>query len=103
MPNEISDHHALQMPAAFVNKFQVLVAGSNIRMALGEGVPGTPNFYRTAVVLSAPDALELVDALLQAIKTINPAPPAGLGLFGGVPLSPTGAGIGLINTLPRKP
>ncbi|HJS45908.1 MAG TPA: hypothetical protein VJ753_05855 [Rhizomicrobium sp.] len=97
MPNRISDSSALELPAPYVNQFQVLVAGSNIRVAFAEKGPGEGYAYRSAVVMSSGDAVELVGYLLDAIKTITPLPP----------LPPTGgifgvSGPGLINT-PKAP
>jgi hypothetical protein len=89
MANEVSDESALHIPAPYTNRIQVLVAGSNIRVAFGEGLPDGSNVFRSAVVMSSSDALELVDYLLQAIKAVQPSQSPPMGLFGGIGMAGT--------------
>jgi hypothetical protein len=61
------DPASLEIPAPIVNKFQILVAGGNVRIAFAEGFQGQPTNYRSAVALTAADALELAMAILDSL------------------------------------
>lgn len=83
MTAEIStalDASALELPAPFVNKFHILVSGSNVRLAFAEGFAGQPSNFRSAVVMSASDARDLAQAILETL------PPRATGLIN----TPTG-------------
>ena len=75
------DPEAMELPAPFVNQFQVLVAGANVRISFAEGFAGQPSNYRSAVVMSIADARELALAVFGNI----PSPPnAFSGLEGAL-------------------
>jgi len=61
------DPLALEIPASFVNKFQILVSGAHVRVAFAEGVSGQANNYRSAVAMSVSDARDLALAILESL------------------------------------
>lgn len=66
-PKAPIDPLSLEVPAPFVNKFQVLVAGTNVRVTFAEGFANQPNNYRSAVMLSAGDARALALAIIESL------------------------------------
>ncbi len=105
-----NDSAALRIAAPFVNQFQIVVAGSNVRIAFAEGFSGQATSYRSAVVMSEADARELALSILTSLPAqatgnlFASAIPTGAlgdvrmtspnrGLFGGAaPPLPAGAG-----------
>jgi hypothetical protein len=81
------DETSLDIPAPIVNKFQLLFASGNLRIAFAEGFSGRPNHYRSAVVMSALDAVSLAQSILRSIPaTPNLVNQMSLGTFlGGAP------------------
>ena len=83
------DATALEIPAPFVNKFQILVSGGNVRVAFAEGFTGQPDNYRSAVVMSVSDARELAQAISESLPAPRSTLAGALGLYSGTenPLS----------------
>jgi hypothetical protein len=74
------DPGAMTLPASYVNRVQILVAGPNLRMAFGEGFAGGNFIYRSAVMMTVLDAKEVANAILAAISVHEAAvkePPHG--------------------------
>jgi hypothetical protein len=65
------DIMAMEIPAPFVNQFQILVTGNNIRISFAEGFRGQPSNYRSAVVMSEADARDLAISILQNIQVLQ--------------------------------
>jgi hypothetical protein len=86
--NVKTDPQALAVPAPFVNKFQILVAGGNVRLAFAEGFADQPGNYRSAVSMGAQDALELAVAIITSLPsgiTLSaPLNPQTLQVFGNL-------------------
>ena len=93
------DPMALEIAAPFVNKFQILVAGGNVRVAFAEGFANQPSNYRSAVVMSLTDARDLAIAIIESIPT-----PPGLmaelakSFVGGAGIPKTGLGAAGLDT-----
>lgn len=94
--NEQLDPGAMELPAPFVNRFQVLVAGDNVRISFAEGFAGQVSNYRSAIVMSSSDARALAQAIISSFPSsglaagYQAAVAAGLGLgtptlLGGAP------------------
>lgn len=81
MPAEPIDPISLEIPAPFVNKIQIIVAGPNVRISFGEAIEGQAVNYRSAVVLTAQDAKGLAQAILDSLPSVN----FYSGLFGSLP------------------
>jgi hypothetical protein len=81
---------SLEIPASFVNQFQIAVVGNNVRISFAEGFAGIPPNYRSAVMMSAQDARILATAILRSL----PTPPNALAAYlrepGANSLLPTG-------------
>jgi hypothetical protein len=67
------DEGGKTLPAPFVNRMQVAVAGPNLRLAFAEGFGGTDYHYRSAVVVSLSDAKEFAELILAIISQQAPA------------------------------
>jgi hypothetical protein len=94
---------SLEIPAQFVNLFQILVSGSNVRIAFAEGFQGAPVNYRAAVMMTAADARQLAAAILTSIpqdRTYSSALAAALTAPN--PLSPTLTGNTLNDLLGKR-
>lgn len=68
------DPLAMELPAPFVNQFQILVAGTNVRLSFAEGFKNQISNYRAAVMMSEADARELAIAILGSLQgsALNP-------------------------------
>jgi hypothetical protein len=76
------DPAAMKIPAPFINQFQIIQIGNNIRIAFAEGFQGEPSNYRSAVTMSANDALLLASSILNSLPQPSPFAP-GLGAASG--------------------
>ncbi len=74
------DPAAMKIQASFVNQFQIVMAGNNVRISFAEGFQGQPSNYRSAVVMSAQDAFLLASSLLNATMPQQQTALSGLGL-----------------------
>jgi len=61
------DSAALRLSASFVNQFQIVVTGTNVRIAFAEGFSGQGTNYRSAVMMSEADARELALSILTSL------------------------------------
>ena len=73
---------AMEVPAIFINQFQVLVSEHVVRIAFAEGFAGQPINYRAAMTMSVEDARTLAFTILGNIPPPQPQP-TGMN-FGGV-------------------
>ena len=79
MPDKL-DPAAMEIPAPFVNQFQIVLVGGNLRISFAEGFAGEPSNYRSAVMMSSSDALALASSILNSLPLPPPNPAmAGLG------------------------
>lgn len=65
------DPLAMELPAPFINQFQVLSTEGNVRISFAEGFSDTPPFYRSAVVMSARDARALALAIVSNAVSVE--------------------------------
>jgi hypothetical protein len=89
MPTEKNaplDPASLEIPAPFVNKFQILVAGGNVRIAFAEGFQGQPSNYRSAVAMSVADARDLAIAIIDSLPVTRNALVGALQQYADTPL-----------------
>jgi hypothetical protein len=63
------DEESLQIPAPVVNKFRLLFSDGNLRIAFAEGFADRPNHYRSAVIMSANNALELAVTIIGLLPS----------------------------------
>ncbi len=63
---------SLEVPAPYVNKFQILASGGTLRVAFAEAIPNISTNYRSAVVMNLEDARELAEAILRTLPSEGP-------------------------------
>jgi hypothetical protein len=100
------DLAALETPAPFVNRFQIMDAGANIRIAFAENFSGQQTFYRSAVMMSAQDARELAEAILTTLPPQYRNALAEILKSGGptyLTSQPQGSPATLVGNQPEKP
>ena len=75
-PVQAVEPNPLELPAVFVNCFQLTVLGNSlVRLSLGEQTSAqSPPVYRTSVLLAADDARQFCQQILTAIGTTQGRP-----------------------------
>jgi len=76
VPAQSVDPSPLELPAVFVNCFQLTMLGEKmVRLSLGEQTsPQTSPVYRTAVLLAVEDARQFCQQILTAISPTQGRP-----------------------------
>lgn len=68
------DPHAMELPAYYVNHFQIASFGGLLRISLAEATETGKKHFRTAAILSNANAKEMALSILNLLGTSSTKP-----------------------------